>query len=106
MKKNLKVKITYRNAKLEPVDTQMYDFESYTEILRNDLVKLIADVENAFYIVNGNAPKDKWPDEVWGAFMRIKHKLLDKAGAIGRLPENIMEGGEEDGCDMEKTIRD
>jgi hypothetical protein len=28
------------------------------------------------------------------AFIRIKHKLLDKAGEIGRLPDNVYEDEE------------
>ena len=90
--KHLNVKITYRNSKLEPVSTQLYDLKDYTDMLRNDLLKVITDIEDGLYIATGNKTKDEWPDEVWGGFTRIKHKLLDKAGAIGRLPENIVEG--------------
>lgn len=36
MKDSLNVKITYRNAKLEPVSTQFYSIEEYTHMLRND----------------------------------------------------------------------
>lgn len=100
MGKNMNVKITYRNAKLEPVSTHLYSVKDYCDMLRGDMVKLIADIENAFYLVNGNIPKEKWPDDVWGAFIRVRHKLLDKAGEIGRLPENLMEGGDSDGCDV------
>jgi len=41
------------------------------------------------YAMNGNKQKADWSDESWSAFCRIKHKLLDKAGDIGRLPETI-----------------
>ena len=99
MENNFNVKITYRNAKLEPVSTQLYSLEDYTDMLRSDQLKIITDVEDGFYVANGNKCKDEWPDDVWGAFVRIKHKLLDKAGSIGRLPENIVKAGGSDACE-------
>lgn len=64
-------------------------------MFRNDLLKVITDIEDAFYVATGNKHRDEWPDDVWGAFTRIKHKLLDKAGDIGRLPENLVRVGED-----------
>lgn len=61
-------------------------------MLRADLLRLITDVEDMVYMMNGNKPKDEWADETWASFCRIKHKLLDKAGDIGRLPDNIQKG--------------
>lgn len=60
-------------------------------MVRADLLRLITDVEDLVYQANGNKPKDEWTDESWAAFCRIKHKLLDKAGDIGRLPDNLFE---------------
>lgn len=94
MRSDLNVKVTYRNSKLEPVSTQLYSFDDYTDMLRNDLLKIITDVEDAFYIASGNKHRDEWPDDLWGSFTRIKHKILDKAGDIGRLPSNIVKAGE------------
>lgn len=94
MDKNLNVKITYRNSKLEPINTQMYSLKDYTDMMRNDLLRVITDIEDAFYIATGNKSKDEWSDEVWGSFTRIKHKLLDKAGDIGRLTNNLVESGD------------
>ena len=59
-------------------------------MLRADLLRLVTDVEDLAYIACDNNDKSEWPDEIWAAFCKIKHKLLDKAGDIGRLPENIM----------------
>lgn len=94
MQSNLMVKVTYRNARLEPVSTQLYALEDYTDMLRNDLLKIISDMEDSFYIACGNKHRDEWPDELWSSFTRIKHKILDKAGDIGRLPDNIVKAGE------------
>ncbi len=60
-------------------------------MVRADLLRLITDVEDLVYQANGNKPKNEWTDESWAAFCRIKHKLLDKAGDIGRLPDNQFE---------------
>lgn len=94
MQSGLNVKVTYRNSKLEPVSTQLYSLEDYTEMMRNDLLKIISDVEDSFYVACGNKHRDEWPDELWSSFARIKHKVLDKAGDIGRLPENLVKAGE------------
>lgn len=65
-------------------------------MVRADLLRLITDVEDLVYRANGNKPKDEWSDESWADFCRIKHKLLDKAGDVGRLPDNIFEYSEGD----------
>ena len=65
-------------------------------MIRADLLRQITDVEDMVYQANGNKPKEEWSDESWSTFCRIKHKLLDKAGDIGRLPENIFEYEEKD----------
>ena len=63
--------------------------ENGLDMLRQDLLRLITDVENLCYIANENKSKADWSDQTFEEFSRIKHKLLDKAGDIGRLPENI-----------------
>lgn len=83
------VKVTYRNEKLDPVYEKIYSLKEYTDMLRADLLRLITDVEDMIYRANDNKPREEWTDETWAAFCRFKHKLLDKAGDIGRLPENI-----------------
>lgn len=50
---------------------------------------MITDVESLVYQLTGK-PREQWDDETWSTFTRIRHKLLDKAGEIGRLPENIL----------------
>lgn len=59
-------------------------------MLKADLLRLITDIEDLCYSVNGNRPKDEWSDETWSTFCKLKHKLLDKAGEISRLPANIV----------------
>lgn len=92
MEKKLSVKVTYRNAQLEPVHTESYELSDYTAMLRNDIVRTISDIEDVIYVACGNKCRSEWPDEVWSGFTKIKHKLLDKAGDIERLPRNLYEG--------------
>lgn len=91
MDEKIHVKITYRNSKLEPVCTEVYGLHEYTGMIRQGLLRLITDIEVAFYVATGNKPQDEWPDDVWTSYLHIKHKILDKAGDIGRLPDNIIE---------------
>lgn len=86
----MNVQVEYRNAKMELISRQVYDLTDYTSMLKADLLRLITDVEDLCFEVNGNRPKEEWSDESWSAFCKIKHKLLDKAGEIGRLPANIV----------------
>lgn len=91
MHQNLGVKIVYRNEKKEPVFEREYSLNDYCDMLREDLLRIITDVEDVLYIANDNKRKDEWSDSVWASFCKIKHKLLDKAGDIGRLPKNLIE---------------
>ena len=90
MKKEICVRVTYRDKDLQPTYTKTYSFGEYAESMRADLQSLVGDVETLGYLANGNKPKEEWTDESFALFSRIKHKLLDKAGEIGRLPSNIL----------------
>ena len=87
---SLCVKVTYRNRDMEPTYSKEYALHEYTDMLRTDLMKMVSDVENLCYAANDNKPKEEWSDETFSGFCMIKHKLLDKAGDIGRIPENIV----------------
>lgn len=85
------VRVTYRDKARRPTCTKLYSLAEYTDMLRQDLLKVITDVEDLCYEVNENRPKEDWTDETFAGFNRIKHKLLDKAGDVGRIPENLCE---------------
>lgn len=90
MEKEIKVKVIYKNERMEPTYERTYALKEYTDMLRQDLLRLITDVEDMVYTINGNKQKSDWSDESWMAFCKVKHKLLDKAGDIGRLSDNIV----------------
>lgn len=85
----INVRVTYRDKNLQPTYTKTYTLTEYAETMRSDLQGLVGEVETLGYIANGNKPKEEWSDESFAIFSRIKHKLLDKAGEIGRLPSNM-----------------
>lgn len=85
----LGVRVVYRDKNMEPKYSKVYSLKEYTEMLRTDLLRLITDVEDLCYSVNDNKPKEEWTDETFAGFSKIKHKLLDKAGDVGRIPDNL-----------------
>lgn len=91
MLKKLGVSVVYRNERLETVYEKSCPLKEYTDLLRADLLRLIGDVEDAIYSATGCRQKDEWPDETWARFCKIKHKLLDKAGDVSRLADNLFE---------------
>ncbi len=84
-----KVKIEYKNKDLETVVEKEYGFIDYTEMLNLELKRILMDIEDAFYYMSGDKQKQNWPPELTERFQKIRHKLLDQANAIRRLPENL-----------------
>lgn len=84
-----KVTIQYKNKNLETVVEKEYDLISYTEMLNMELMRLIMDIEDAFYEFSGNKQKEEWSPELMERFKKIRHKMLDEANAIKRLPQNL-----------------
>lgn len=83
------VTIQYKNENLETVVEKEYDLITYTEMLHLALMRSVADIEEAFYFVSGGKQKEDWPPELKMRFKTIRHKLLDEANSIRRLPANL-----------------
>ena len=88
-----KVKIEYKNQDLETVIEKEYDFIGYTTMLYMDLMGIIKEIEDAFYDMNQGKQKCDWTSESIERFKKIRHKLLDQANAIRRLPQNLTHNG-------------
>jgi len=86
--KNLVVHIAYKNKNQETVSVVEYPLEEFVDIMKSDMHRMITDVESLIYRMT-QLPREEWPDDIWEAYIYIKHKLLDKAGDISRLPENL-----------------
>ena len=88
------VKIEFKNENLETVVEKEYDFVQYTDMLQLELKRIIMDIEDAFYEFSGCAQKEDWDDDLKQRFKKIRHKLLDQANAIKRLPQNLTHNGQ------------
>ena len=82
------VKIEYKNKDLETVVEKEYGFSQYTDLLNLELMRVITETEDAFYHLTGKK-KDDWDDDTKARFQHIRHKLLDQANAIKRLPQTL-----------------
>ena len=87
------VKIEYKNEKLETVVEKEYSFVSYTEMLDREIRKILNDVEDSFFYFQSYIPKEQWSDEAKKRFDSIRHKILDQANAIKRLPQTLSHDG-------------
>ena len=83
------VKIEYKNKDMETVFEKEYDFISYTEMLHLSLMRIIMEIEDAFYSFYDGKQKEDWPPEGMEKFKKIRHKILYQANAIKRLPQNL-----------------
>lgn len=86
---NLIAKIEYKNKNLETIHSCEYSLKDYLEMLSLDLKRIITDIEDLAYLINGNTIKEDWNEAELIMFNKIRSKILDKAGEIGRLSENI-----------------
>ena len=87
------VKVSYKNKNLENVSDHTYDFRQYTEMIKLELMRIIMDVEDAFYTLQGETEKQDWDKETMTKFQKIRHKLLDQANAVERIPQNLYFNG-------------
>lgn len=83
------VKVTYRGKDAASGKEWNYDLRQYADLMKRELVRVIMDVEDALYAAQGDKSKDEWDEETMARFQRIRHKLLDQANAIERLPQNL-----------------
>ena len=86
---DFKVKIEYKNKELETVVEKEYDFIDYTEMLSRELNRILKNVEDVFFYMSDYKPKNEWDKELLERFDNIRHKVLDQANAIKRLPNTL-----------------
>ena len=89
MDKDFTVLIEYKNRELERVGERSFYFSEYLDIVDLELKRILMDVEDAFYRFEGQQPKELWSKESVEEFQKIRHKILDQANAIKRLPETL-----------------
>lgn len=86
---DLSVKVSYKNKNLEKVKDRTYDFNEYTDMVYFELMRVIMDIEEVFYKLEDYRSKEKWSSEHIDEFQKIRHKILDQANAVKRLPQNV-----------------
>lgn len=86
---DFKVSVEYKNRDLETVVEKQYGFVDYTDMVNLELKHVLMDIEDAFYVFSGNKQKSEWNQDLIDRFNKIRHKILDQANAIKRLPENL-----------------
>jgi len=81
----MKVKIEYKNRRMETVGIDEFEFDIYCQKLSQDLTGLLSDIESFFdnQLDKHNIVSDEY-------YKKVKHRIFDMAGAIKRLPENIV----------------
>lgn len=89
MESDFKVTIEYKNKDMETVVEKEYDFITYTQLLYASIMKIVVEIEDSFYYFAGGKQKDDWPEELADRYKKIRHKLLDQANSIKRLPQNL-----------------
>lgn len=89
MNKDFTVTIDYRNRDLQTINQRTWSFKEYTNMLSLELKRIIMDVEDAFYEFNNGKQKEEWDPQVLNDFQKIRHKLLDQANSIERLPQTL-----------------
>lgn len=84
------VQLEYRNKRMEIVSQKECSLGDYTELLKNGLIRFILEVEELTYKATDGKSKQEWPDDVAASFQKLRHKLLDMAGEVQRLSENLV----------------
>lgn len=88
------VKVVYKNKALEPVSERTYSLVDYCQEMKLGIMRTIMDVENAYYSLQGKKEKQEWDSETMKSFQHIRHKLLDAANNIQRIPNNLYVGNQ------------
>ena len=87
MDNDFTVTVNYYSREDHDFVTQTYGFGEYTEMLKHELMRIITDVEDAFYRFNDERPQEEWDKRSVKEFTHIRRKILDQANAVARMPQ-------------------
>lgn len=71
----------------------VYTLRDYATMLSWDIKRTLMEVENTIKDMQGGKRKQEWTPEVKNAFGKIRHRLLDEANAVERLPSTMRKDG-------------
>ena len=100
MNKNYTVLVEYRNRDMEKIGERRYDFQEYADLVALEIKRVILDVEDLLFRIEGQKPKNEWSNENTVDFMKIRHRLLDEANAVSRIPQQLHYKGKP--CDAQQ----
>lgn len=100
MNKNYTVLVEYRNRDMEKIGERRYDFQEYVDLVSLEIKRIILDVEDMLFRIEEQKQKDEWSNENMVDFMKIRHKLLDEANAVSRIPHQLQYKGKP--CDAQQ----
>lgn len=86
------VHIIYKDKQLNIIDERDVSLEDYTLQLKHSIMKTLADIEDSFYEMQRYQSKENWDTVALLNYSKIRHKLLDCANDIERIPANIKKG--------------
>lgn len=89
MENDFTVTVNYYSRADQNFVAHSYGFKEYTEMLKLELMRILTDVEDAFYRFNDERPPEEWDEKSSKEFAHIRRKILDQANAIARLPETM-----------------
>lgn len=87
------VTIDCKNKETNVTSKRSYTLSDYTQMIGLELKRIIMDVEDVLYDLEGGRQKDQWDESVKTAFGKIRHKLLDCANGVERIPINTKYNG-------------
>ena len=100
MNKDYTVLVEYRNRDMEKVGERSFYFQEYADLIALEIKRIILDVEDMVYRVEEQHPKANWSSENMVDFQKIRHKLLDEANSVARLPQQLRYKGKP--CDSKQ----
>ena len=89
MKEDYTVNVVFRNKDMNVTGEKNYGLQEYCLGMKDQLLRVILDVEDAFYSMEDFNRKEEWSEEHLVRFQHLRHKILDVANSIGRMPDNL-----------------
>jgi hypothetical protein len=89
VKDKLAIHVEYKNKRLETTGIREFPLDEYIAYVKAGILRILMDVEDMIYEFEGGKGPDEWSAPSFRAFQKIRHKLLDRAGEIQRIPDSI-----------------
>lgn len=99
MNNDFTIQVEYLNRDMQKVGEGNFTLSEYTDLIDLELKRVIMDIEDIFYEIEEGKPQKEWSKASSRKFQKLRHKLLDQANAVKRLPSELRYKGVR--CDSE-----